>query len=121
MTIVPAQACKRAALFCTIVSSAHIPPNSSESYVIFYGARTSGRRADSSAAGAGRVLFRLLLRVSPVAQHIPEGAVREARDSLEEVEFGRLPHRPLQIERPRLRSQALEEEAVGPFFASADE
>jgi hypothetical protein len=95
-----------------------IPPNSSESYVIFYGARTSARRRF---IGGGPRLFRLLLRVSPVAQHIPEGAVREARDSLEEVEFGRLPHRPLQIERPRLRSQALEEEAVGPFFASADE
>ena len=52
MTIVPAQACKRAALFCTIVSSAHNPP---------------------------------LIIFSPVAQHLPAGAVREARDALVEA------------------------------------
>ena len=50
-----AQACKRTALFCTIVSSAHNPP---------------------------------LIIFSPVAQHLPAGAVREARDAL--VEFIRL-------------------------------
>ena len=79
------------------------------------------RVADSSAAGAGRVLFRLSLRVSPVAQHVPEGAVRKARDSLEEVELGRFPHRRTPQAGVLDRSQALEEEAVGPFFASADE
>ena len=51
-----AQACKRAALFCTIVSSAHNPP---------------------------------LIIFSPVAQHLPARAVREARDALvEAVCFG---------------------------------
>ena len=43
--------------------------------------------------GGGPCLFRLSLRVSPVAQHVPAGTVRKARDSLEEVELGRFPHR----------------------------
>ena len=79
------------------------------------------RVADSSAAGAGRVLFRLLLRVSPVAQHVPAGTVRKARDSLEEVELGRFPHRHTPKAGILHRSQTLEEEAVGPVFAAADE
>ena len=92
-----------AALFCTIVSSAHNPPlvilPSLTSYFTVLG-----------------LVARVLFRLAPVAQHLPAWAVRE-----EEVELGRFPHRPLQIERSRLRSQALEEEAVCPFFAAADE
>ena len=49
--ILSAQACKRTALFCTIVSSAHNPPP--------------------------------LIIFSPVAQHLPAGAVREARDAFQ--------------------------------------
>ena len=119
--MIPPRRLASAPRFFVLLLVVHIiPPNSSESYVIFYGA-SGGGHARRRFIGGGPRLFRLSLRVSPVAQHVPAGTVRKARDSLEEVEFGRLPHRPLQIESPRLRSQALEEEAVGPFCASADE
>ena len=95
-----------------------IPPNSSESYVIFYGARTSGR---SPPASGGKTRAHRLFRLSPVAQHLPAGTVREAREALEEVELGRFPHRSVKPPPTPLRSQALEEEAVGPFFAAANE
>ena len=99
-----------------------IPPNSSESYVIFYsGPAEWGETRASPIHQIGPRLFRLSLRVSPVAQHVPAGTVRKARDSLEEVELGRFPHRHTPQGGPRLRSQTLEEEAVGPLFAAADQ
>ena len=85
--IVPRRLASAPRFFVLLLVVHIIPPNSSESYVIFYGA-SGGGHARRRFIGGGPRLFRLSLRVSPVAQHVPAGTVRKARDSMEEVEVG---------------------------------